>query len=151
MLIIKKLSSALLLLFLISCSRSQPAPINYGIDACDFCRMTIVDPKWGAEIITNKGKVYKFDVVECMVAFYYSRIDTNNVRSMWTIDFAYPGQFIEARNANYILTHQFPSPMGLNAISLKSYDDTVKIKLQGDYQKLKYWDVVNKVKSDILE
>ncbi len=141
----------LYLILLVSCSRNQPAPINYGIDACDFCRMTIVDPKWGAEIITDKGKVYKFDVVECMVAYYYSKIDTNKVGSIWTIDFANPGQFIDALNAYYILTLQFRSPMGLNAISLKSYNDTAKIGLKGDYEKLKWWDVVKKVKNEILE
>lgn len=131
--------------------RQQPEPIHYGVESCDFCRMTIVDPKWGAEIITDKGKVYKFDVVECMIAYYYTKIDTNKVRSMWTVDFASPGQFIDARQACFIRTLQFPSPMGLNAISLKTYIDSTKIGLEGNYEKLNWWGVVEKVKNEILE
>ena len=43
--------------------------INYGVDACAYCKMNIVDPKFGAELITKKGRVYKFDAIECMVNY----------------------------------------------------------------------------------
>ncbi len=138
-------------IFLFACGEQQPEPIRYGVDACNFCRMTIADPKWGAEIITDKGKVFKFDVVECMIAYYYTKIDTNKVQSMFTIDFTNPGHFIEAKQAKYIRTLQFPSPMGLNAISLKTYDDTAKIGLKDNYEMLGWWGVVKKVKNEILE
>ena len=29
--------------------------------------MTIVDNKHSAELVTTKGKVYKFDAIECMI------------------------------------------------------------------------------------
>ena len=41
---------------LMACSQ-EPKPIEYGTDACHFCRMTIVDKVHGAEIVTDKGKV----------------------------------------------------------------------------------------------
>ena len=47
------------LLFLInssSCS-SQVKPIKYGKDECYFCKMTIVDQKFGVEIVSKKGKI----------------------------------------------------------------------------------------------
>jgi copper chaperone NosL len=138
-------------IFLFACGSQQPEPIHYGVDACNFCRMTIVDPKWGAEIITDKGKTYKFDVVECMIAYYYTKIDTNKVRSMFTIDFTNPGNFIEAKQAKFIQTLQFPSPMGLNVISLKTYADTTKMGLKSNYEMLDWWGVVKKVKNEILE
>lgn len=138
-------------IFLFACGSQKPEPINYNVDACNFCRMTIVDPKWGAEIITDKGKVFKFDVVECMIAYYYTKIDTNKVRSMFTVDFTNPSHFIEAKQAKFIRTLQFPSPMGLNAISLKTYSDTTKMGLKDNYEILDWWGIVEKVKNEILE
>lgn len=147
----KKIIIVFFAIFLFACGRQKPEPIRYGVDACNFCRMTIVDPKWGAEIITDKGKIFKFDVVECMIAYYYTMIDTNKVRSMFTIDFTSPGSFLEAKQAKFIRTLQFPSPMGLNVISLKTYADTTKMGLKSNYEMLDWWGVVQKVKDEILE
>ncbi len=41
-------------LFFYSCS-VEPSPINYGKEACNFCKMNIVDQQHGAEIVTKKG------------------------------------------------------------------------------------------------
>jgi hypothetical protein len=48
---------------------SGPQPINFGKDSCAECNMTIVDKRFGAEFVTGKGKVFKFDDVNCMVEF----------------------------------------------------------------------------------
>ena len=55
-------------IFLFSCSKDSE-PINYGTDQCDHCRMTIMDKKFGAEILTKKGKAVKFDALECMINY----------------------------------------------------------------------------------
>ncbi len=39
---------------------TEPQPIKIGEDACSFCKMSIADNRYGAEIITKKGKVFKF-------------------------------------------------------------------------------------------
>ncbi|MGB5288980.1 MAG: hypothetical protein WBN42_10875, partial [Ignavibacteriaceae bacterium] len=52
------------LLFLLASCGSKPEPINYGKDECEFCRMQISDNRYGAELVTDKGKVYKFDSIE---------------------------------------------------------------------------------------
>ncbi|MFN3307490.1 MAG: nitrous oxide reductase accessory protein NosL [Candidatus Kapaibacteriota bacterium] len=150
MLVFRNLIHLVIILFIVSCESPKPEPIRYGLDVCNFCKMTIVDPKWGAQIITDKGKVFKFDVVECMIAFYYSKIDTNRVQGMYTINFVQPGEFIEAKQSKYVRTLQFPSPMGLNAISLKTFEDTVKLGLVGEYETLDWWHLVNKAKDEIL-
>lgn len=58
----------ILAMFLSSCS-TKPEPFNYGKDNCYFCKMGIVDPKYGGEVITKKGKVFKFDDLICMARF----------------------------------------------------------------------------------
>ena len=50
-----------LFLLLTSSCNVGPQPISYGSDGCHFCSMTIVDRQHAAEIVTDKGKGFKFD------------------------------------------------------------------------------------------
>jgi copper chaperone NosL len=56
-------------LMLLPGCNSGPQPIDFGKDSCAECNMTIVDKRFGAEFVTGKGKVFKFDDVNCMVEF----------------------------------------------------------------------------------
>lgn len=51
-----------------SCKRSFQ-PIEYGKDACASCKMTIMDDRYATELIDSKGKVFKFDDLDCMKHF----------------------------------------------------------------------------------
>nr|WP_246229479.1 hypothetical protein [Mucilaginibacter humi] len=55
-------------LLLGACSHA-PEPIRYGKDACAHCKMTIMDKRFSSELVTAKGKVFKFDAAECMTAY----------------------------------------------------------------------------------
>lgn len=57
-----------MLAFCSSCT-TGPEPIRYGQDNCHHCQMTLMDKRFGAEIVTDKGKVYKFDDLNCLVNF----------------------------------------------------------------------------------
>ena len=56
-----------------SCGRKKPEPIAYGKDSCSECKMTIIDPKFGGEIISKKGKIFKFDDTHCLAKFMERR------------------------------------------------------------------------------
>ncbi len=58
-------------IFLLSC-KAEPEPLHYGKDACHACKMTLMDKKFGSELVTKKGKVYKFDDTNCMLNFMNS-------------------------------------------------------------------------------
>jgi copper chaperone NosL len=60
-----------------SCGTTNFEPIDFGKEACAHCKMTILDRRYFAEMITKKGRVYKFDDVLCMKKF----IDDNNMSS----------------------------------------------------------------------
>lgn len=49
-----------------SCSPKGPEKINFGKDQCELCKMGIEDPKFATELITEKGRIYKFDDLNCM-------------------------------------------------------------------------------------
>lgn len=99
------------------CSKN-PEPIKYGSDECELCRMSIVDKQYGAELVTNKGKIYKFDSIECLVNYSLKNNmigDENN--SMLVTDFSKPEMFIDVKKSFYVLNSSFRSPMGLNVSS----------------------------------
>lgn len=107
----------ILFLFLVSCSK-EISPIEYGTDQCEHCRMTITDQKYGAEIISKKGKTFKFDAAECMLNFVNAKkIDANEVGNYFVVNLAEPGKLIDAENAVYLISPNLHSPMGGNISS----------------------------------
>ncbi|WP_410968639.1 hypothetical protein, partial [Salmonella sp. SAL4443] len=46
---------ALLALRVLACARPAPGTIVYDADACDWCRMTISDPSYAAQLVTRTG------------------------------------------------------------------------------------------------
>jgi len=118
-------------LFLLACNIS-PQPINYGEDACHYCTMTIVDHQHAAQIVTDKGKAYKFDAIECMLN-YLRENDDINPKLYLVIDFMNPGDLIDATKATYLISKNIPSPMGayLSAFQTKEAADKTKMKYEG--------------------
>jgi len=114
---------ALLLLFL-SCNVS-PQPINYGSDGCHFCKMTIVDKVHAAEIVTKKGKVYKFDATECMINFM-NEFDTSEIKLYLSNNYTEPEALIDATKATFLISENIPSPMGAFLSAFKAKEAATK-------------------------
>jgi copper chaperone NosL len=134
------------LLIIPSCG-SEPEPINYGTDECEFCRMLITDNRYGAEIVTDKGKIYKFDSIECMIEFALVKnmIGDKNQKLLVT-DFATPESFTDATTAFYVHNDDFRSPMGLNVSAFDSEISRQKFVAEGGGNLLNWIDVIELVK-----
>ncbi len=98
-------------LMLVTSCNVGPKPIAYGSDGCHFCRMTIVDRQHAAEIVTDKGKAFKFDSSECMMN-HLKDIDQKQVALYLVNDYNQPGELINATKATYLISERIPSPMG---------------------------------------
>ena len=101
----------ILTMFLFTSCAVEPHPIAYGSDACHFCRMTIVDKQHASEIVTGKGKVYKFDAVECMLNYLKGQED-QAIALFLVNGYTEPGELIDATGATYLVSEGIPSPMG---------------------------------------
>ena len=117
-----------LLLGIISCNNG-PQPIKPGTDACDFCKMPIADRNFGAEIITNKGKVYKFDDTYCLAIFRRKNIDSNIVKHVYFVNFLDPHNFIDADHVFLLESNDLHSPMGGNTAAFEN-EKALKITQQ---------------------
>jgi copper chaperone NosL len=133
-------------LFFISCS-TEPEPLQYGTDICRFCKMTLMDKKFGAELVTTKGKVYKFDDLNCFLNFYNSGYEPEeNFKHKLVVDFSAPAKLIDATNAFYIKSSEIRSPMNgqVAAFETKASMDIFKKQWKGIY--LAWGEVVTQYK-----
>ncbi len=98
----------------------KPKEIYYGEDVCDYCSMTIVDRQHAAQLVTEKGKVYKFDATECMI----NHIAENKAPPAFLLvtDYSQPEKLIDARKATFIISENIPSPMSANLSALASQE-----------------------------
>ena len=109
-----------------SCKRS-PQPIMYGKDACHFCRMTIVDKIHGAEIITDKGKVFKFDAAECLIR-YHNDLESTEGYMLLTNHFEMPEALMPINEATFLISEEMPSPMGAFVTAFKTDTKASELK-----------------------
>lgn len=101
----------LITILFLSCS-NEPEPLRYGKDACYVCKMTLIDKKFGAEVVTEKGKVYKFDDANCLVSFINSDyLADETIEHKLIIDYSQPEKLISAETAFYLKSEEIRSPM----------------------------------------
>jgi copper chaperone NosL len=96
----------------LSCS-TDPAPIQYGSDQCNFCKMNIVDKAHAAQYVSLKGKQFKYDAIECLIREIV-RNDITDMAHTLVADYSNPGKMIDAEGAFYIISSNIKSPMGAN-------------------------------------
>jgi copper chaperone NosL len=114
----------------------EPEPIRYGEDACHHCKMTLMDKKFGAELVTKKGKIYMFDDVNCMLSFYNSsEVATDEFSHKLVVDFTKPAKLIEADKAFYLKSPKIQSPMISQIAAFENEQDmkAAKDELTGIY------------------
>ncbi len=103
-------------LVLLSCFGCNPAPepIVFGSDQCQFCKMSIVDNRYGAELVTAKGKIYKFDALECLVDFKQKEEKIAAAAHLeLAVAFDTPGELVDLNVLHVLYSESLPSPMGM--------------------------------------
>lgn len=123
---LKTLIAIAILLPFLSCEVG-PKPIEYGENSCHFCQMTIVDKHHAAEVVTMKGKVYKFDAIECMINFRKD-FDTDEIALNLSNNFMDAGKLIDATTATFLISENIPSPMGAYLSAFKNKEEAMKIQ-----------------------
>lgn len=108
-----------------ACTPEQD-PIQFGTDHCAYCKMGIVDPKFGSEMVTEQGRVYKFDAVECMVPFIQENPDMKPA-ILLAIAFDDPENLYEVDQLYFEIDPKYQSPMGGNIAAFKRKDQQASI------------------------
>ena len=106
--------------------------------------MTIADSRYGAELVTKKGKVYKFDAVECMV--HYQQQDEVPTAALYLVNtYDEPGILKPAEECKFLISKKLPSPMGANLTAFSSTDQLQKV-ISEQNSKMFSWSVLRQLK-----
>jgi copper chaperone NosL len=139
------MTSVLVLFFLSSCS-AKPEPFKYGTDVCYMCKMGIADSKFGSELLTKKGKVYKFDDTGCMIRFLKSGgIEEKEISGLVTINYEKQNDFLDVNKTVFIVSTAIKSPMGFNLASFDKQKAAAKFVNESGGQILSWKELYNKI------
>ncbi len=109
-------------LFIISCS-TKPQPLVVGKDVCNFCQMPVADTKFGAEIITKKGKLYTFDDIGCMTNFLKNNFTANEkVKNIYTVIYTDNQKLLNVKESVFLKSAELHSPMNSGTAAFESQD-----------------------------
>ena len=135
------LSTAVTIFFLLilnSC-KAGPEPLILGKDHCSFCQMTFSDLRYGGEIQTKKGKIYKFDDSYCLLSFIESKeVDSKSISTVYFTDFAGDHQLVESGKAFLLQSDLIRGPMNGNMVAFSSEDSLKKLERQYPGKALKW-------------
>lgn len=129
-----------------ACTNQKPQPIDMGQDSCVYCKMGIADLRFAGELVTSKGKVYKFDAIECQAAYYQDlkSSDQNNAK-LWVHDFLQPEKWLPARSAIFLRSDQIHSPMSLNLLAVANDSEMTRIQQQFGAKRISWKDLLDYV------
>ncbi|WP_088444341.1 nitrous oxide reductase accessory protein NosL [Flavobacterium oreochromis] len=118
----------------LSCGSDKPQPIKLNIDQCESCKMTISNPQFSSEIITEKGRCYKFDDIFCLLQ--YINNTKVKVKTIYVSDYSNKNM-IPIEEGFFLKHEQFNSPMNGNIACFSDLKETKK------YQTELHTDVLN--------
>jgi len=132
----------LLSLSFLSCGDFKVEPIKLNTDNCDFCKMSIADGKYAAEVITQKGRVYKFDDIGCMAN--YCKENANTKMSAYYVgDFSQDNNLIPAETAFFLSGGTIQTPMHGGIIAFSKEKDAKEFGTKLNAKPIN-WDVLIK-------
>lgn len=141
---IKKVFAIITIMGLHACA-VEPQPINFGTDACNYCKMTIVDKMHASEYVSDKGKVYKYDAVECMIHDLQEK-NFPPFAYLLVADYGNNGTFTDAEKAVYLISKKIPSPMGAFLSAFSSAEKAEEVKNEKGGELYSWKEIIQKIK-----
>lgn len=127
----------ILIMHLFTACTIEPSKIEYGKDACHYCKMTIVEETHAAQIVTTKAKPYKYDAIECLLNDFENR-DEKDIALFLVTDYLTPKKLIDAKTATYLISEEIQSPMGANLSAFELKENAEKFAVN-DSDKIFNW------------
>lgn len=123
----KAISAIICVLMISSCSRG-PEALRTGRDNCAFCKMTISDPRFGAELQTSTGKLYKFDDIQCLISYKKELETVDREEAMeYVADYCGVHSLIPASQCYLLKGSDLRCPMQGQLIAFSSPDSLRKV------------------------
>jgi len=79
-----------------------------------------MDNRFGFALVTEKGRTYKFDDMNCLKGFI--REESPVIAQVYTAIFDKPGMLVKVESVFYIQSNELKSPMGSGVAAFSSQD-----------------------------
>ncbi len=100
-----------------------PEQINIGKDNCHFCKMTITDARFASEVVTKKGRIYKFDDSHCLLAYLKTNdIPATEIKDTYVANFSGNHKLLNVTDAMFLQSETLRGPMGGNLAAFNHAD-----------------------------
>lgn len=111
---------------LAACANAEPRELATGVDACEVCRMTITDTRYGGAVMMRTGRQRSFDSIECLADFLRSA-DSTTIARVLVSDFERQ-QLIDVREAVFLRGGKLRSPMGRELAAFAATRDSASLQ-----------------------
>jgi len=106
------------LMLLTACISQEPSDIPLHAEECEYCKMVISDQRFTAQLVSEKGKSYPFDSIECMAAYAHQNEEVSDGAKFYVTNFTQPGQWLTVEEASIYQSVNIQSPMGLSLFAI---------------------------------
>ena len=104
---------------LASCQKRAMAPVAIEAnDMCSFCRMSISEQRYAAELINSDGEAFKFDDIGCLANFIKQKRDNASIGATFVMDFE-RREWLTAESAWLVRSSEFKTPMNGGVVAFK--------------------------------
>lgn len=130
------------LVLFVACGHSGPETININKDDCDNCKMSISDKRFACELVTEKGRAYKFDDLACMMSYKNDNKDKMLNAHFYINNYLLPNDLLLSDKLTFVEGENVGSPMGGNiaAFTKKDSADSYVVKLNA---KIVTWQTIS--------
>ncbi len=115
------------MLLLMACGTKGPRPLVINEDMCAYCKMTITEPPFAAQLTTVQGRHYLFDDISCMAGFAKEN-QVMKFDKFYVSDVCNATEFINVESATFLHSEAFRSPMGGNIGGFANADSAAVYK-----------------------
>ena len=121
-----------MVLVVASCQSATQEPVAIEAnDMCAFCRMSISEKRYAAELIDRDGEAFKFDDIGCMTNFRKEKKNDGPIRATFVMDFE-RREWLKAEDAFYVRSAEFKTPMSGGIVALR--DESNALAAAAKYQ-----------------
>lgn len=138
---------AVLTLALLAGCTSGPRALRLGQDACDYCRMTIDDARFGAMVLTARGRIQTFDSIECLASYVAALPAGEPPRGVYVANHDHPAQWVDATHATFLKSGQLKSPMGRELAAFPKASDGAALTARYGGHTLSWREVIQLVEA----
>lgn len=132
----KKIFTFLGIVFAFIACTVSPQKIEYGKDMCSYCDMAIVEKTHAAQYVTEKGRAYKFDAIECMINDINDKPELKLAYTLVT-DYTQPTTLVDAASSVFLISEEIKSPMGANLSAFSNSDAITQTGIQFNWKEIK--------------